>query len=138
MLTVRCVILTGMTPCNVQKCPNAANEAIEPLLIVGPLCDDHRARLLAGEDYELQGSEESVSGTTQPTVLLDDSLRSLDQYVLLVPPHQMVDGNSPGHLVPLRVHRRGEPNEREINLVIPHDMLREFAAFFTHVAGLGS
>jgi hypothetical protein len=50
-----------MTPCNVQKCPNAANEAVEPLLIVGPLCDEHRARVLAGEDLEVQGSEESVT-----------------------------------------------------------------------------
>lgn len=126
-----------MTLCNVLKCPNAANETVEPLVIAGPLCDEHRARLVAGEDYELQGTEESVTGQSQPTVLLDDALQSLDQYVLRLPPNKMVDGNSRGHLVPLRVQLRGEPDEREINLVIPHEMLGEFAAFFSHVAGLG-
>jgi len=119
-----------MTPCNVLKCPNRANEAVEPLLIVGPLCDDHRARLLAGEDYELQGSQQAATGTAQPTVLMDDALRSLNQYVLLAPPSKMVTGNSPGHLVPLQVQRRGEPNEREVNVVIPPDMLHAVAAFF--------
>jgi hypothetical protein len=119
-----------MTPCNVLKCPNGANETVEPLLIVGPLCDDHRARLLAGEDYELQGSQQAATGTAQPTVLMDDALRSLNQYVLLAPPSKMVTGNSPGHLVPLKVQRQGEPNEREVNVVIPPDMLHAVAAFF--------
>ncbi len=122
-----------MTPCSVLKCPNAANEAVEPLLIVGPLCDGHRARVLAGEEYELQGSEESATGTAQPTVLMGDSLRSLDQYALLAPPNQIVSGNSPGRLVPLRVQRRGEPNERDLNLVIPPDMLPGVAEFFQAV-----
>jgi hypothetical protein len=51
-----------MTPCSVLKCPNAANEAVEPLLIVGPLCDGHRARVLAGEEYELQGALQALEG----------------------------------------------------------------------------
>jgi hypothetical protein len=58
-----------MTPCNVLKCPHATNETVEPLPIIGPLCDEHRTRVLAGEDYELQGSEESATGMSQPTVL---------------------------------------------------------------------
>lgn len=123
-----------MTPCNVQKCPNSANEALEPLLIVGPLCDEHRARVLSGEDYELQGSEESATGMAQPTVLIGDSLLSLNQYALLAPPTKMVTGDSPGHRVPLRVQRRGDKAERELNLVIPPDMLPAVAAFFQHVA----
>src|SRR5712672_1089342 len=122
-----------MTPCNVQKCPNAANETVEPLPIVGPLCDDHRARVLAGEEWELQGSDEAATGMSQPTVLMGDSLRSLNQYVLLEPPNKMVTGDSPGRLVPLRVQRRGEPDERELNLVIPPDMLPAVAEFFQAV-----
>jgi len=100
------------------------------LLIVGPLCDDHRAKVLAGEDYELQGSEESATGTAQPTVLMGDSLRSLDQYVLLEPPSKMVTGDSSGHRVPLRVQRRGDSDERELNLVIPRNLLSDTGQFF--------
>ncbi|WP_319454543.1 MULTISPECIES: hypothetical protein [unclassified Mycobacterium] len=119
-----------MTPCNALKCLTAANETMEPLPLVGPLCDDHRARALAGEDFELQGSEPSVTGTAQPTVLMGDALLSLDQYVLLEPPTELVSGKSPGQLVPLRVRRRGEPTDREVNLVIPDDMMPAVVAFF--------
>jgi hypothetical protein len=124
-----------MTPCNVQKCPNTANEAVEPLLVVGPLCDDHRARLVAGEDWELQGSEESATGTSQPTVLMGESLLALNQYVLLEAPKSIRSGCRRGHLVPLRVHRRGDPNERELFLVISPDMLPAVANFFQHISG---
>jgi hypothetical protein len=124
-----------MPPCNVQKCPNAANETVEPLLIAGPLCDDHRARLLAGEDWELQGTEKTAIGMSQPTVLMDDSLRSLNQYVLLEPPTSFDTGNPRhGDLVPLRVHRRGDPNEGELTLAIPLEMLPAIADFFQHIA----
>jgi hypothetical protein len=120
MWSVSCAILTNMTACNVQKCTNAADETVAPLLIAGPLCDDHRTRLLAGEDWELQGTEESPIGMSQPTVLMDDSLRSLNQYVLLEPPNSIETGNPRhGDLVPLRLHRRGGPNETELTLVIP-------------------
>src|SRR6476620_9315758 len=111
-----------MTPCNVLECPRLANEEVEPLLLAGPLCDDHRARLLAGEDGELQGSEESATGTSPPAVLLGDSLLGLHQYVLLEPPKRLsVGSRRHGHVVPLRVQRRGEPADREVNLVIPPD-----------------
>ncbi len=121
--------------CKVQKCPNAANPAVEPLPIVGPLCDEHRARLLAGEDWELQGTEESPIGMSQPTVLMDDSLRSLKQYVLLEPPSSISTGNPRhGDLVPLQVRRRGDPNESELTLAIPLEMLPAIADFFNHIA----
>lgn len=122
---------SGMTPCSVQKCTSAANEAVEPLLVAGPLCDDHRARLLAGEDYELQGSEESATGMSQPTVLIGESLLALNQYVLLEGPQRLNTGDSRhGHVVPLRVQRRGEGDERGLNLVIPPEMLTAVADFF--------
>ena len=125
----------GMTPCNVQKCPNAANEAVEPLLIAGPLCDEHRARVLAGEDLEVQGSDESVTGTSQPTVLMGDSLLALNQYALLEPPTKIISGSSQhGHLVPLRVQRRGAASDTELTLLVRTDQLRAVAAFFSHVA----
>jgi hypothetical protein len=124
-----------MTPCNVLECRNTANETVEPLLLAGPLCDDHRARLLAGEDWELQGSEESATGTSQPAVLLGDSLLGLDQYVLLEPPNRLrVGSRRHGHLVPLRVQRRGEPADREVNLVIPPEMLPAVAQRFQDLA----
>lgn len=132
---MQCAILTSMTPCNVQKCTKAANEIVEPQFIAGPLCDDHRARLLAGEDWELQGTDESPIGMSQPTVPMDDSLRSLNQYVLLEPPNSIETGNPRhGDLVPLRVHRRGDPNETELALAIPRQMLPEIADFFQHIA----
>ena len=55
--------------------------------------------MLAGEDLEVQGSEESATGTAQPTVLMGDSLLALDQYVLLGPPNEMVTGDSQEHAV---------------------------------------
>jgi hypothetical protein len=120
-----------MTACNVQKCLNPANETLQPLPIVGPLCDEHRARVLAVEDYEVQGSEESATGTAQPTVLMGDSLLALDQYVLLEAPTKISVGRSRhGHLVPLRVKHRGESSKPEFNLVIPPDMLPAVANLF--------
>jgi hypothetical protein len=132
-LSVSYVILACMTQCNVQKCLSAANEAVEPLLLAGPLCDDHRARLLAGEDWELQGSQPSL-GTAQPTVLMGDSLLGLNEYVLLEPPSSIESGGHHGDVVPLRVHRRGEPDDRELNLLIKPDMLPAIADFFQHIA----
>jgi hypothetical protein len=123
-----------MTPCNALKCPNAANETVEPLLIVGPLCDEHRTRVLAREDYEVQGSEESVTGTAHPTVLMGDSLRSLNQYVLLEPPTRIGSGSRHGHHVPLRVQRRGDGDERELTLVIRPEMLAAVAQRFQNWA----
>jgi hypothetical protein len=72
---------------------------------------------------------------SQPTVLMDDSLRSLNQYVLLEPPTSFDTGNPRhGDLVPLRVHRRGDPNEGELTLAIPLEMLPAIADFFQHIA----
>jgi hypothetical protein len=65
---------------------------------------------------------------------MDDALLSLDQYVLLEAPTSIESGNRHGRQVPLRVRRRGEPNERELNLVIPVDMLPAVALFFEDVA----
>ena len=52
MLSVRdsCAIISGMTQCRVQRCMSAANEAVEPLVEAGPLCDEHREKLIAGHD----------------------------------------------------------------------------------------
>jgi hypothetical protein len=124
-----------MTQCRVEKCMSAANEAVEPLPVAGPLCDEHRARLTAGEDWELQGSEQSAVGTSEPTVLMGDSLLALNQYVLLEPPTKLVSGSSRhGHLVPLRVQRRGSSNEVDLTLLVGSDHLRAVAEFFSAVA----
>lgn len=125
--------LHNVTSCNVLKCPKTVDETIKPPPFVGPLCDDHRARVLSGEDFELRGSEESATGTAHPTVLMDDSLRSLDQYVLLIQPDIIESGNHHGHLVPLQVRHRGG-GERELDLLIPPEMLATIAQRFQHWA----
>lgn len=113
----------------------SVNEAVEPLPIVGPLCDEHRAKLMAGdEDWELQGSEQSADGSTDPYILMGDSLRALNQYVLLAPPTSMTSGTRRGDLFPLRVHRRGDSDESELTLLITREMLPGVAQFFQHVA----
>ena len=96
--------------------------------MAGPLYDEHRAKLIAGEDWELQGSEQSAVGTSEPTILMGDSLLPLNQYVLLEPPPRLVSGGSRhGHLVPLRVQRRGSSNESELTLLVSPDLLRAVA-----------
>ena len=69
--------------CRVQRCMSAANEAVEPLVEAGPLCDEHREKLIAGHDWELQGSEQSATGTSEPTILMGESLQALNEYILL-------------------------------------------------------
>lgn len=113
---------------------NAANETVEPLPLAGPLCDEHRARLIAGEDWEPQGSQQSATGTAEPSILMGESLLALNQYVVLEAPRTIRSGSRHGHLIPLQVRRRGDPNERELTLVIPPDMLPAFANFFQHVS----
>ncbi len=85
MLSVRdsCAIISGMTQCRVQRCMSAANEAVEPLVEAGPLCDEHREKLIAGHDWELQGSEQSATGTSESTILIGESLQALNEYILL-------------------------------------------------------
>ena len=134
VMSVRYATLPSMTQCRVQKCMSAANEAIEPLPLAGPLCDEHRAKLTAGEDWERQGSEQSAVGTAEPTILMGESLLALNQYVLLERPKRIGSGNSHGHHVPLRVRRRGDPAERDFALVIPPDMLSDVAGFFQHLS----
>ena len=78
MLSVRdsCAIISSMTQCRVQRCMSAANEAVEPLVEAGPLCDEHREKLIAGHDWELQGSEQSATGTSESTILMGESLQA--------------------------------------------------------------
>ena len=65
---------------------------------------------------------------------MGESLLALNQYVLLEAPTKIQSGSRHRHNVPLRVQRRGEPNERELALVIPPNMLPAVAKSFQHWA----
>jgi len=51
------------------ECMNAANETVERLPLTGPLCDEHRQRLLDVEDWEPHGSQPTPDGSAPPMVL---------------------------------------------------------------------
>lgn len=105
-----------------------------PLPIVGPLCDDHRARMLNGEDYELQRTAKTPIGMAPPTVLMGESLLALNEYVLLEPPTTLGTGGVKGDPVTLRVQRRGAESDTEITLLIKQEDFYAVARFFNDIA----
>jgi hypothetical protein len=124
-------------PCRVQKC---LNEATEYLLPVGDVCAKHNSTL-PQEEWILVESEQSATGIAGATILIGESLRALNEYILLEPPETLIrDGsrqyNPPEDFpfsevrVPLRVRRRGDV-ERDFSLVIPPEMFPALAKFFT-------
>jgi len=105
----------------------------------GDVCAEHKATLPAKE-WILAGSEQSATGYAQPTILVDESLRALNEYVLLEPPDEVTrDGSRQygppeddfysEYRIPFRVRRRGD-EERSFTLVIRPEMMPALAAFF--------
>ena len=96
-----------------------------------PVCREHYEELIAGAEHRLQGSEESATGMAQPAILMGESLRDLNEYIVLVPPTRLRhDSDCPeGAQLPLRVRRRGDP-ETDLTLVLPEDTLKRFAEMF--------
>lgn len=112
---------------------SSVNEVIELLPIVGPSCDEHRAKLIVGDqDWELQGSEQSADGSTDLYILMGDS--TVTKSVRPVGPvdHPEVR-RSTRDLFPLLVHRRGDPNEGELTLLITREMLPDVAQSIQYV-----
>jgi hypothetical protein len=67
----------------------------------------------------------------QPAILMGQSLRDLNEYIVLEPPTLLRhDMDCPeGAMLPLRVRRRGD-SETDLTLVIPDDALKRLADMF--------
>lgn len=113
-----------MAHCRVLTCDT---EATRPYAF-WPVCETHYEALTAGAEYRTQGSEESATGMATPILLMDQSLRDLNEYIVLEPPTELIHGGDcpEGAQIPLRVRRRGD-SESDLVLILPDDTLRRLA-----------
>ncbi|CAN5348086.1 hypothetical protein BH09ACT8_BH09ACT8_30820 [soil metagenome] len=123
--------MSDMAHCSVLTCDNEATTAFAFWVV----CDEHGEQLTSGSEYRRQGSEESATGMASPALLMGQSLRDLNEYIVIEPPTVLThDSDCPeGALIPLRVRRRGD-TESDLTLVLSDevlarlaDMLRRFA-----------
>jgi hypothetical protein len=120
-------IMCGMAHCAVLTCDSEATKAFA----FWPVCEEHYLQLDSGAEYRRQGSEESATGMSAPVLLMGQSLRDLNEYIVLEPPTMLIhDSDCPdGTLFPLRVRRRGD-TESDLILVLPDEVLNHLVEMF--------
>lgn len=112
-------------------------EPIEFVPRIGPLCGAH-IEMLPNAEWVLESTEESATGRAGPTMFIGESLRELDEYVLVEPPTEVVSGGgrtynppqSTSEHIPLTVRRRGDEDERVITLFVQRDQWKALAELF--------
>ncbi|MGY1865273.1 hypothetical protein [Nocardia gipuzkoensis] len=131
----------GMTQCQVQRCPNVATA--DHTLRGGTdevrVCDAHDVELAAPDtEWILDRSEDVVTHQTRPALLVGDSLRGLNEYVVqdvseLRRPYDSMSRvfsdplNNGGHIT-FEVRRRGEADSAPITLVLNKALAADLVA----------